>query len=395
MGGGPLQVLESELAEDRFSRFRLISWWDQERIRAAKVVVVGAGALGNEILKNLALLGFERVVIVDIDRIEESNLSRAVLYRDHDVGRFKAEAAADAYRVLYDRATPVALPKNILYEVGLGLFRWADLIIAGLDNREARWWINRCAWKTDRPWIDGAIEGLRGVARVFLPGRPPCYECTLSEVDWQILNRRLSCSLLTREEMQSGKVPTTPTTAAVIAGIEVQEGLKLIHGLPVLQSKGYVFDGVEHTSYVVEYTENSECMSHEVCARVVPIKVPSWEMTLAGLHAAARHELRSNEVVLEFSRDIVHKLVCPPCGAEEELFAPVGTVGAERARCPKCGGPRGVTAIHSFSGAETFGHRKLSDLGLPLWDMFTARSATEEIAFVMDGDEARVLGRPQ
>ena len=80
--------------EDRFSRFKLIGWWDQAKLARAKVLVVGAGALGNEIVKNLALLGVGNVLIADMDRIENSNLSRSVLYRAADNGQFKAEAAA-------------------------------------------------------------------------------------------------------------------------------------------------------------------------------------------------------------------------------------------------------------------------------------------------------------
>jgi len=64
------RVFDSEVSEDRFSRQRLISWWDQEKIAKCRLLVVGAGALGNEILKNAALLGFTQVVVVDLDRIE-------------------------------------------------------------------------------------------------------------------------------------------------------------------------------------------------------------------------------------------------------------------------------------------------------------------------------------
>lgn len=392
MQEGSFRITTADVVEDRFSRLRLLAWWDQERISKTNVAVIGAGALGNEILKNLALLGFERVVIVDSDRIELSNLSRSVLYRTGDVGRTKADTAAAAFRNLYDRATVVPLAANILLDVGVGLFAWADIIVAGLDNREARLWINRCAWGLARPWVDGAIEGLNGVVRVFLPRRAPCYECTLGETDWQILDRRMSCNLLTREEMETGKVPTTPTTAAVIAGIQVQEALKYIHGLPVLQSKGYVFDGVRHTSYVVEYTQNPECLSHHVYEKLVRLSKSSCALTLKELHATAQDELRAEQVVLEFSRDIIHKLACPLCGSEEEVFLPVGAVHAERARCPNDGAARAVVVVHTYTGVEDYGDRKLNKLGLPLWDVYTARAGNEEIAFLISGDAESIIG---
>jgi len=91
-----LTVQNSDLHEDRFSRLRLIPWWDQAKLAACKVLVIGAGALGNEILKNLVLLGFRRIVVVDSDRIDVSNLSRTILYRSEDVGEFKVNVAARA-----------------------------------------------------------------------------------------------------------------------------------------------------------------------------------------------------------------------------------------------------------------------------------------------------------
>jgi len=144
-------VAAGELQEDRFSRLRLIPWWDQEKIRATRVLVVGAGALGNEILKNLVLLGFQQIVIVDPDRIEESNLSRTILYRSEDVGQFKADVAARSVANICPGGHIRSLVGNVMHDCGLGLFAWSDLIFAGLDNREARLWINRSAWKMNRP----------------------------------------------------------------------------------------------------------------------------------------------------------------------------------------------------------------------------------------------------
>ncbi|HMC31790.1 MAG TPA: ThiF family adenylyltransferase [Candidatus Angelobacter sp.] len=379
--------------DDRFSRFRLIGWWDQEKLRSARVLVIGAGALGNEILKNLALLGFANIVIVDLDSIEASNLSRSILYRASDIGRRKADVAADAVRNIFPEAQVHAITANVVHGLGLGLFGWADVVLAGLDNREARLWINRACWKMNKPWIDGAIEGINGVARLFLPGNPPCYECTLGETDWAILNKRMSCNLLALESDTEGKVATTPTISSIIAGLQVQEAVKLLHGLPVLASQGYIFEGLNHTSYKVEYTENADCMSHYTFAEVAELQETSHELTLAQLLDRARRQLGSQSVILEFSRDIIHKLACPGCGAEEELFAAVGTVSYARGKCPACGQMRTVITAHSYTGAEAFGERTLDRLGLPLFDVFTARSSEREIAYLMAGDQREVLGQ--
>lgn len=392
----PIRVSSDEIEEDRFSRFRLLSWWNQERIASARVLVVGAGALGNEILKNLALLGFRRILVVDLDRIEVTNLSRGVLFRESDIGRDKAEAAAAAVRSLYPQANVLGLRANVMQQLGLGVFDWADVILGGLDNREARLFLNRSAWKMGKPWVDGAIEGLNGVVRVFESGKPACYECTLGAVDWAILERRMSCNLLTRAEEEQGKVATTPTTSSVIAGIQVQEALKLLHGLPTLSGKGYVFEGLHHTSYVTEYTPDPDCQSHYVFDRVVRLTQRSDALTAADLADLASRELGSEEVTIEFSRDVVWKLAHPETGAVEERFAPVGSISYEEGRDPADGVLREVIPRHGFTrrdlaAAPELAGRRMSDWGLPLYDVFVARTAEAEVAFVMEGDAPQVL----
>ena len=207
-----IKINNDQLLEDRFSRFNLITWWDQDKISQANILVIGAGALGNEILKNLALLGVKKIVVIDLDKVENSNLSRSILFRERDIGKSKAETAVETLKSIYSEIDAVAINANVISQIGLGVFGWADVVIAGMDNREARLWINRCCWKMDKPWVDGAIEGVNGVARVFIPNSSPCYECTLGEADWAILDKRMSCNMLTREEMEGGKSPTTPTT---------------------------------------------------------------------------------------------------------------------------------------------------------------------------------------
>jgi adenylyltransferase/sulfurtransferase len=383
---------KSELHEDRYSRLRLIPWWDQTKIATCRVLVIGAGALGNEILKNLALLGFRKIIVVDLDRIEESNLSRTILFRPVDIGEFKAVAAARAYRAIAADSVVQPLIGDVLRDCGLGLFEWSDVILAGLDNREARLWINRSAWKVNRPWIDGAIEGINGVARVFLPGMAPCYECTLSEVDWAILQRRMSCNLLVHEDVPEGKIPTTPTISSIIGGIQVQEAVKLIHGMPTLASSGFIFEGLHHSSYTVKYTENPDCMSHYTIPEIVRLPQHSHELSLEQLWRRAQADLASSEAILEFSRDVIQKLVCPHCGAEEEQFVPVGGLHYEQGHCPSDGHMRIVHTTHGFSGMEPYNSRRLDQLGLPPFDIFLARSGGREIGYLLDGDRETILG---
>jgi molybdopterin/thiamine biosynthesis adenylyltransferase len=384
-------ILDSGVREDRFSRLRLIPWWDQAKIANCRLLVVGAGALGNEILKNAALLGFRKVVIVDLDRIEESNLSRTILYRKTDIGEYKAEAAARAYRSIAPDALVHPLVADIVNGCGLGLFDWADVVIAGLDNREARLWINRSAWKVNRPWIDGAIEGINGVVRAFLPGVPPCYECTLGEVDWKLLQRRMSCNLLVNETTSEGRIPTTPTISSIIAGIQVQEAVKLIHGLPTLAGKGFIFEGMNHSSYLIEYTQNADCMSHYVAPEIVRLPGRSQDLSLEGLRKRAQTDFGSEEVTLEFSRDVVQKFVCPGCNEEEEKFAPAGSIPFEDARCESDGQLRTVISLHSYAGEKELCSKPLNSLGLPLFDAFIARDANREIAYIPYGDAEMVL----
>ena len=97
MDYSPLKI---HFQDDRYSRLEAIQWWDQERIKKTHILVVGAGALGNEVLKNMALLGIGNIVVIDMDIIEKSNLSRSVLFRESDENLSKAECAAQMMKVI-------------------------------------------------------------------------------------------------------------------------------------------------------------------------------------------------------------------------------------------------------------------------------------------------------
>src|SRR5262249_40131858 len=143
-----------------------------------------------------------------------------------------------------------------------------------------------------------------------------------------------------------------------------------------------VFEGLNHTSYRVDYSENPDCMSHHTLERVVSLPVRSTDWTLRQLRERAQQDLAAQDVTIEFSRDVIHKLVCPQCGAEEEPFAALGSLSFEKGRCSKDGAMRIVKTVHGFSGVESYGTRTLDQLGLPLFDLFTARTSEHEIGYL-------------
>ena len=200
-------TLPLRLDEGRFARLEAIEWWDQSLLAKARVVVAGAGALGNEVIKNLALLGVGQVVIVDLDRVELSNLSRSVLFRESDEGEAKAECAARMARQIYPDMKVRPIVGNLLADLGLGFFRWADVVVGALDNREARVFVNSACAKVGTPWIDGGIEVLNGIVRGFHPPATACYECTMSRVDWDLLNKRRSCMAAARSSATPNPLP--------------------------------------------------------------------------------------------------------------------------------------------------------------------------------------------
>ena len=386
-----LLTIKDAADEDRFARLRLISWWDQDRLAAAKFLVIGAGALGNEILKNLALLGVGNVVVADRDRIENSNLSRSVLFRAEDCGRSKADVAAARAREIYPGMRIRPLTTNIVHDLGAGVYRWADVILGGLDNREARVSINRAAARAGKRWIDGAIERLQGVARVFDPACGPCYECTMNETDWKMLQARRSCALLTRDQMEEGKVPTVSTTASVIAGIQCQEAVKLLHGLDTIDGRGFIFEGLQHTSYLVAYTRKEDCPAHDADE-----PVQTLECSVAGTRAGDFLErVRSDlgpQAVIETSNDLLASLYCPKCGEEEPLRASLGKVSERQGVCPKCGENRVPNVYHTIDGTEAFLDCTLAELGVPLWDVLAGRCGMQQAFYEFAGDREEVLG---
>ncbi len=367
--------IEIGAEEGRYHRQGLITWWDQSRLASARVLVVGAGALGNEIVKNLVLVGVGTVIVVDMDTIENSNLSRCVFFRPEDEGRPKAKALAERASELNADVEVIPVVGDVRLAVGLAAFDEVDVVIGGLDNREARLFVNQACWKTTTPWIDGAIEGLMGVARVFVPPETACYECTLSARDHELLAARRTCAMLTREDMLGGKTPTTATSASIVAALQTQEAIKLLHedrlGAPTLAGGGFQFVGLTHESYVVKYGRREDCLSHDTYDDT-SVTVVEHDISFGELLALAQKQL-GPDAVLELEHELVLSASCHRCDTGEDVMAPVDSLSAGAGLCPSCGEPWKLAFSHTIGPASPLLPRTAKDLGLPPGDYVVAR----------------------
>ena len=251
--------------------------------------------------------------------------------------------------------------------------------------------MNQAAARAGKPWIDGAIERLDGVARVFDPATGPCYECTMSEVDWKMLEARRTCALLTRDEMEQGKVPTTPTTSSVVAGIQSQEAVKLLHGMDTLSGQGFVFDGTYHQSYVVNYTRKKDCPCHEADSPVEETDLSIASTTAGDFLELVRRDLGS-AAVIELSNDLLESLTCSEYNETQPLFSSLGKVKEAAGRCPTCNEHRTPNVYYTISDNPDLLDQSLSDLGVPLWDVLAGRNGVQQKFYEFGGDESSVIG---
>lgn len=385
--------MKLEIEEGRYHRQSLVRWWDQERVSQARLLVVGAGALGNEILKNLALMGAGRVLVYDMDEIEASNLSRGVLFREGDEGAAKATVAARRMRELNPDVQVHAREENLVHRAGLGVFAWADIVICGVDNREARLFVNSACARTGKRWVDGAIEGFAGVVRVFDPQQGPCYECTMNDTDRKLVAERRSCAMLARDVASRGHVPATAVAASVIGALEVQEAFKVLHDQPALLGEGLHIDGLWGEMSRVKYPRRDDCPGHDFLGPVTPLGRKTSDVTFSELLDRAEAELGPG-AVLDLSRDVIVSLDCPVCGQSEPGRAVLGAIREGQAACPACRTHR-IVEIASCIGRDGVVNLALTpaDMGIPPLDIMVARQGLEtHRAWLFDGDASGVLG---
>lgn len=165
---------------DRYSRNILlpeVGVEGQARIRAAKVLVVGAGGLGAPVALYLAAAGVGTIGVVDHDVVEESNLQRQIIHGTRDIGRPKTASARDSIRAINRGITVVTHQEALTSENALRIIEQYDVVVDGTDNFPTRYLLNDAAVFLGRPVVYGSIYQFDGQVSVFDARRGPCYRC--------------------------------------------------------------------------------------------------------------------------------------------------------------------------------------------------------------------------
>ena len=215
---------------DVASRQKLLRGWRQKKLAESHVLVAGVGALGNEIVKDLTLLGVGEITIVDFDRVVASNLNRCVLFRRRDIDSYKVDAVARNVRELdpYGYVKVNALRKRI-EDLGKADFKGVDVLVSGLDNIMARLYLNAYAVELEIPLVDGGMDGYLGYVQTVIPYKTPCLYCGVTEHTRAVIEEREQCSgdIPGIEE----KIAAIVTTTAFISAVMSQDVVKIILGV--------------------------------------------------------------------------------------------------------------------------------------------------------------------
>lgn len=373
---------------DRYARQRMIAWWRQDRLSTATVLVAGVGALGNEVAKNLALLGVGRLVLVDFDRVEPSNLSRAVLFDDHSVGAPKVKAAAAALARLNPEVAVQTIEGDVFHDVGLGWYRHSQLAIGCLDNLAARSQVGLSCALAGIPHLDGGMWALGGEVRWFNSGEGPCFDCTLAPDDWQRATERRSCSgFASSDPSEPAGAPTLATTAAIVGGLLAQEAAKWLCGQPVPMGKALVYNGQALTLHRAELTRNPACRSsHQSYQAVESLPVKAAETTPRALLELARNGSPKEGFSLELGRDFLLALHCPNCGRHDEINRLWAKVPETERTCPHCGTTRQGETIHTIEPDTPWADRSLATLGVPPTEVLAVSTPAGLRFYELSGD---------
>ena len=231
----------------------------QERLKAARVAVIGAGGLGSPAALYLAAAGAGTVGLVDFDRVELSNLQRQVLFDTAAVGRLKTEAARERLLAINPEISIVAHTLTLRAENVLEVLREYDLVLDGTDRLATRYLVNDACVLLGKPLVSAAIHRFEGHAMTYLPGRGPCYRCLFPAAQEGVVGNCAEAGVL-------GVLP------GVLGAIQATEAIKILAGIgePIV-GRLLTYDALELRFIELPVTRRADCA---VCGEHPTITAP-------------------------------------------------------------------------------------------------------------------------
>lgn len=217
----------------------------QEKLKKAKVLVIGAGGLGCPILQYLTAAGVGTIGIIDFDKIDQSNLQRQILYTHDDIGKFKAEIAAAKLSRLNPYVNFEVYLQKVTSETAIELFQKYDIIVDGSDNFPTRYLVNDASILTNKPVVFGSIYKFEGQVSVFNYKNGPTYRCLYPNPPKP--NEVPNCS-------EIGVLGILP---GIIGTFQANEVLKIICGIGnVLSGKLLSYNALSMQQLTLNLTKN-------------------------------------------------------------------------------------------------------------------------------------------
>lgn len=341
------------MGSDRFLRHSMIDWFSQEKVRESRVVVVGAGATGNEVMKNLCLLGIGHIHIIDFDLIEEHNLTRNVLYTEKDIGSSKAEVAARACREIDPGIEITFSAANFWKTLSIENLRSYDALFCCVDNFEARIRLNEmCMWARVDLYNLAIDSRFAAIERYPFSGSEPCacYQCTLPESVYARIRERYSCGWLRKRAYQEKKIPTTIITSSIAGAQACSLFLQKEHpASPPGAVRSYI-DTIGLNSTVTVIEKNEFCYCSSIAKDHHHFKVRN------GLNESLPgHNAIDGETMVYMSDKIILDVTCAQCGTRRTINDLAENYDDSLSICGQCHTPSNEVKIKDLMSLEELG----------------------------------------
>lgn len=306
---------------NRYDRHNLIDWFDQKKLQDAHIIIVGAGAVGNEVLKNLTLLGVGHLYVFDFDRIEEHNLTRSILFREADIGKYKAEVAVNVCHGIDSNVDIKSSITDFWDSLSFQELLKSDVVVCCADNFEARINLNKLCLITKKDLYNISIDSRYVTVEFFSfsSNSSPCYECTLPSAVYNKIQKRYSCGWLRKVAQNEKKIPTTTITSSLASAVAVSLILNRLtqHSQSIhYNAFRYFQDSITLENTLSIFQKNESCFT---CSNSDPkFMIFKSKRTCSNTPILPLPCNLQGEIVL--SEPVLIRGTCLLCGREQEYF---------------------------------------------------------------------------